>query len=84
MKTPQLLNFAFDQWVNARRVQAIGAGRMLDGGPAATTALAAAVAEVIGNPSFREAAGAVAADVTALPDVGSLLPLLTRHARTAR
>ncbi len=75
--------FAFDQWVNARRIQAIGAGRMLDGGPAATTELAAAVAEVTLDPAYRQKAEAFAADFTALPDVATLVPLLTDHAHSA-
>lgn len=75
--------FAFDQWVNARRVQGIGAGRMLEGGPAATSELPAAVAEVIRDPAFRQRAETIAADFTALPDVATLVPLLTDHARSA-
>jgi UDP:flavonoid glycosyltransferase YjiC (YdhE family) len=75
--------FAFDQWVNARRVQAVGAGRMLDGGPVATTELPAAVAAVVHDPVYRQKAETVAADFTALPDVAALVPRLTDHARTA-
>lgn len=75
--------FAFDQWVNARRVQAIGAGRILDGGPAATAELAAAVAEVTRDPAYRQKAETFAADFAELPDVATLVPLLTNHARTA-
>ena len=75
--------FAFDQWVNAGRVQAVGAGRMLDGGAAATTELAAAVAEVTHDPAYRQRAETLAADFTALPDVATLVPLLTDHVRTA-
>ncbi|HEX5969364.1 MAG TPA: hypothetical protein VFY88_12870 [Intrasporangium sp.] len=40
-------------------------------------------AEVIGDLTYRESAGTVAADVRALPDVATLAPQLTDHSHTA-
>lgn len=75
--------FSFDQFVNARRVAAVGAGVALvdddvaarragdivPSGPPASDGLAAAVADVLRRSDVTAAARAVAADVAALPDV---------------
>lgn len=68
--------FAFDQFVNADRVAAAGAGVRLEGGPGAVSALAPAVAGVLGDPSYRKAAQAVAAAMAALPDTASSVSFL--------
>jgi len=68
--------FAADQFVNAERVAAIGAGVCLDGGPEAVPALAAALAEVLGDPAYEEKALGVAAAMGKLPDVASSVSFL--------
>jgi len=73
--------FAFDQFVNAERVAAIGAGVCLDGGPEASTALAPAVAGVLGHPAYGESARGVAAAMAKLPDVASSVLILEQLAR---
>ncbi len=72
--------FAFDQFVNAERVAAIGAGVCLDGGPDAASALAPAVADVLGNPAYEEGAQRIAAAMAELPDVASSVSLLEQLA----
>jgi MGT family glycosyltransferase len=54
-----------EQPINARRVEAIGAGRMLDAGSSGQE-IAKAVDEVLGNPGFREAAAAMAQAIARL------------------
>ena len=68
--------FAADQFVNAERVAAIGAGVCLDGGPEAVPALAPALAEVLGDPAYEEKALGVAAAMDMLPDVASSVSFL--------
>lgn len=68
--------FAFDQFLNAQRVAAIGAGVCLDGGPEAVSTLAPAIADVLGQPAFEQKARAVAAAMAELPDVASSVPIL--------
>lgn len=61
--------FALDQFVNASRVAAAGAGVQLLGGPSAIDQLPAAVDQLLHDPSYRKGAQAVAAEIAALPDV---------------
>jgi UDP:flavonoid glycosyltransferase YjiC (YdhE family) len=68
--------FADDQFLNAERVAAVGAGVCLDGGPGAVPALAATIAEILGNPVYAGKARGVAAAMAELPDVASSVPLL--------
>jgi len=68
--------FAFDQFVNAERVAAIGAGVSLDGGPDAASALAPALADVLCDPAYQEGARRVAAAMAALPEVASSVSFL--------
>ena len=68
--------FAFDQYVNAERVAAVGAGVCLDGGPDGVPALAGALTDVLGDPTYKENARAVATAMTALPPVASAVPFL--------
>ena len=73
--------FASDQFINAERIAAIGAGLCLDGGPAAISALAVAVAGILGDPAYAEKARGVAAAMAALPDVASSVPYLEELAQ---
>jgi len=75
--------FAFDQFINAERVAAIGAGVCLDGGPDAVSALATALADVLGDSTYAEKARGVAAAMAALPDVASSVSFLEELAQGA-
>lgn len=68
--------FASDQFVNAERMAAIGAGVVLEGGPDAATALPHAVADVLADPAHREQARRVAGAIARLPDVASSVSFL--------
>lgn len=68
--------FAYDQFVNAEQVATVGAGVRLDGGPSAISALAPAVAEVLGDPAYRQTAKGVSAAMAALPDVASAVSFM--------
>jgi len=73
--------FAGDQFINADRLAEIGVGVCVAGGPGAIPALAAAVAGVLGEPTYRERAGAVAGSMASLPDVASSVPFLEELAQ---
>jgi UDP:flavonoid glycosyltransferase YjiC (YdhE family) len=61
--------FADQPW-NAERVDAVGAGIALGGGPeAAIAGLRQAVVRLLGDPSYRSSAQRVAAEMRALPPV---------------
>jgi MGT family glycosyltransferase len=68
--------FAYDQFVNAERVAAIGAGICLSGGPDAVPVLAEALARVMGDLTYKEKARGVAAAMAALPPVASAVSFL--------
>ena len=68
--------FAFDQFLNAERVAAIGAGVCLGGGPDAVSVLAPAIASILGQPSYEREARAAAAAIAELPDVASSVSFL--------
>lgn len=72
--------FAFDQFVNAERVAAIGAGVCLDGGPDAAAALVPALADVLGGPAYQERAQRIAAAMAELPDLASSVSFLEQLA----
>lgn len=72
--------FAFDQFMNAAQVAAIGAGVCLEGGPGAAPDLAPALAEVLGDPRYREKAAGVAAAMAELPDVAASVSYLEQLA----
>lgn len=80
---PQVVSplFASDQVANAERVAGFGAGVQLLAGPAAVADLPAALNRVLTDPAFRARARVVAADVAALPEVSSCLPILEGLAR---
>ncbi|HEV2810094.1 MAG TPA: glycosyltransferase [Acidimicrobiales bacterium] len=80
---PQLVIplFAFDQFINADRVAAIGAGLCLEGGPDAASALVPALTEVLGDPAYKEKALGVAAAMAELPDLASSVSFLEQLGR---
>lgn len=65
-----------DQPQNADRVQALGAGMALHGGPAAVPQLADALSTLLAEPSYRAAAARVAAEIAALPLVDESVAIL--------
>lgn len=67
---------AFDQTIHARRVAAAHAGIHLEGGPDAIAKLPAALDQLLADPSYRAGAEAVAAEIAALPDVASCVPII--------
>lgn len=73
--------FAFDQFVNAERVAAVGAGVYLEGGPDAVPTLGAAVAGILGDSSFKAGAQAMAAAMAELPDMTGSVSFLEELAR---
>ncbi len=68
--------FAYDQFVNAERVAAVGAGACLNGGPDGVPALAGALADVLGDPTYKEKARGIAAAMAALPPMASAVSFL--------
>lgn len=72
--------FAADQEVNAARIEQAGAGVRLGGRTDAVTELAAAVERVLGDDGSRAAAGALADQIDALPDVSEVVPAVERLA----
>lgn len=68
--------FSADQRINAEHVAAAGAGLLVDGGPAGTESLPEAVARLLADPSYRDAAGALAEQMAALPPVTEAVPAL--------
>ena len=87
--------FAFDQFLNADRVAAVGvglalvdpasaerrAGDMIPRGPAAADGLAAAVRAALGNATIAECARGLAAEIDALPDVDDCAASLSASSR---
>jgi UDP:flavonoid glycosyltransferase YjiC (YdhE family) len=70
-----------DQPDNADRVAAVGAGIVVGGGeaaPATAGEVRAAVNGVLTEPSYREAAGAIAGEIAALPPVDEAVGFLAR------
>ncbi len=65
-----------DQPHNARRVAAIGAGVVVEGGPGAMDGLGDAVRRVLTDPTYRAGAGRIADEVRSLPPVSSAVPWL--------
>jgi UDP:flavonoid glycosyltransferase YjiC (YdhE family) len=73
--------FAHDQFINAARVEAIGAGIHLDGGPAAAAGLAEALAGLLATDAYRDRAAEVADDMAGQLPVAACVPLLEALAR---
>jgi UDP:flavonoid glycosyltransferase YjiC (YdhE family) len=74
-----------DQPQNARRVAEVGAGLAVepnrDDIPATIAPLCAAIEQVLSEPSYRESAEALAAELRAEPPVDDAVPLLQRLGR---
>jgi UDP:flavonoid glycosyltransferase YjiC (YdhE family) len=75
--------FAFDQTVHAERVAAVNAGIQLSGGLAAIAELPAALRRLLNEPHFTEGARAIAAEISALPDITECLPILEQLANAS-
>ena len=65
-----------DQPDNARRVEEVGAGLALEGGADALGGLGPALARVLGDGSYREAARRVADEIADLPPASDAVPWL--------
>lgn len=72
--------FAFDQFVHASRVAAVGAGVRLLGGLSTSDQLRAAVEQLLRDPSYAMGARAVADEIAALPDVNNSPEVLEKLA----
>lgn len=70
-----------DQPHNAARVEAIGAGVVLEGGPAAVGGLAGAIRQVLGGDWYRAGARRVAQEIASLPPASKAVPFLENVAR---
>ncbi|MDP9388880.1 MAG: glycosyltransferase [Actinomycetota bacterium] len=70
-----------DQPHNAHRVEAIGAGMVLEGGAGAVTGLAGALRRVLDDRSYRAAARRVADEIAHLPPTSASVPFLEQLAR---
>jgi UDP:flavonoid glycosyltransferase YjiC (YdhE family) len=68
--------FAADQFLNAERIAAVGAGVQLLGGPAALDRVPDAVTELLQQRRFTDGARAIAAEMAALPAVGECVRAL--------
>ena len=73
--------FAVDQRINAEHVAALGAGLNLDGGPAAIAELPEATAGLLAGASYREAAHALADEISSYPPIAEAVALLEQIAR---
>jgi UDP:flavonoid glycosyltransferase YjiC (YdhE family) len=68
--------FALDQFLNAERVEAVGAGAQVLGGLAAVAEIPAALRHVLQHPDAVEGAGRIAAAMAALPDIAESVGVL--------
>jgi UDP:flavonoid glycosyltransferase YjiC (YdhE family) len=73
-----------DQFANAERVRAVGAGVRLLPDEVTPERLRAAVTAVLADPAYARAAGAMRAEIEAMPPAAAVLEGLVRRARTAR
>jgi UDP:flavonoid glycosyltransferase YjiC (YdhE family) len=73
--------FSSDQFLNAARVQAVGAGVAIEEGAAAVAELGDAVQRVIDEPSYAAVAREIAHDIAALPPAAAAVPVLEQVAR---
>jgi UDP:flavonoid glycosyltransferase YjiC (YdhE family) len=71
-----ILPRAADQFYNAGRVVAAGAGRRLLGAELTAGAVASEAGLLLDDPRYRAAAAAVAADIAAMPPASSAVPVL--------
>ncbi|WP_256796071.1 glycosyltransferase [Terrabacter sp. Ter38] len=72
---PQVLVplFAFDQEVNARRIEEVGAGVRLAGRHGAMAELSGALTRVLADTDIRSRAAALADEIAALPDASEMV-----------
>jgi UDP:flavonoid glycosyltransferase YjiC (YdhE family) len=75
--------FAADQFVNAERVEAVGAGVQLLGGLGCLDQIPDTAVRLLDQPRFTDAAGAIAAEMAALPDVNQCVEVLQELARSS-
>jgi len=75
--------FALDQFFNAERIHAVGAGLHLPDGLAAVDALPTALASLLDQPDFAHMARTIAAEMAALPDVALSVEVLEGLVRTS-
>jgi UDP:flavonoid glycosyltransferase YjiC (YdhE family) len=73
--------FASDQFDNAERIDAIGAGVCLEGGPGAARDVPGALDAVLREPRFRAVARNIADEIAALPDAATAVPLIEQIAQ---
>jgi UDP:flavonoid glycosyltransferase YjiC (YdhE family) len=80
---PQLVMplFSSDQFLNAERIQSVGAGLQLLGGFESIDHVPGAVHELLGQARFADAARTIAAEIAALPDAAGVVPILQDQAR---
>lgn len=71
-----LLPMGADQPQNAARCRELGTGRVLDPVSATPEAIREAVSTVLANPGYRQAAGQLRDEISALPPVTDTVPLL--------
>jgi len=68
--------FASDQFDNAGRIDTVGAGICLEGGPDAAANVPKALDAVLHETSYRTAARSIADEIAALPDATASVPLI--------
>jgi hypothetical protein len=73
--------FALDQYVMARRIQAIGAGVALEDGPAAPARLRSALERLLGEEAYGIAARRIALEIEQLPPPPAAVALLESLAK---
>ncbi len=73
--------FSSDQFLNAARIDEVGAGFCLEGGAEAAGAVPDQLRRLLGEPSYRETAEQIAGEIAALPDVSTAVPIIERYAR---
>ncbi len=69
-----------DQPHNARRVEAVGAGIVLEGGAAAVVSLPGAVQRLLADPCYRTAARHIADEISGLRPVSASVAFLEQVA----
>src|SRR5262245_23412359 len=79
-----VLPLGADQPLNAARCEALGVGRTLDALTASPRAIRDAVAGMLADPSYRQAAERFRAENSALPDPSSVVQLFERLATEKR
>jgi UDP:flavonoid glycosyltransferase YjiC (YdhE family) len=72
--------FSSDQFINAARVAEVGVGVRVDGGVEGVAGLPDALARVLGEPAFGQAARDMAEEIAGLPEVSEAVPILEQLA----